>query len=163
MLLVFGGFLLFVVVLILLNSSSGPRRPAEPSLPAPDGWEGQVARITNAERSSRGLAQLVFDAKLADISRLHSADMNNRRFFDHNNPSGESPGDRARKAGYPWGAIGENIAAGYGTPEAVMRGWMNSPGHRSNILGTSYKRIGVGVIRKNDGQGTPIWTQMFSD
>ena len=160
--MVFGGFLLFVVVLILLRNWSGPRRPAEPSLPAPDGWESQVARITNAESSSRGLAHLVFDAKLADISRAHSADMNNRRFFDHNNPSGETPGDRARKAAYQWGAIGENIAAGYGTPEAVMRGWMNSPGHRSNILGTSYKRIGIGaVLRKSDG--TPIWTQMFSD
>ena len=160
--MVFGGFLLFVVVLIWLNWSSFKMNDAAaPSLPAPDGWEGQVARITNAERSSRGLAQLVFDAKLADISRAHSADMNNRQFFDHNNPSGETPEDRARKAAYTWGAIGENIAAGYGTPEAVVRGWMNSPGHRSNILGTSYKRIGVGATARRDG--TPIWTQMFSD
>lgn len=159
--LLIGGIVLFLVFLFLLNRK--PKTPNVAPLPAPTGWEGQVASLTNVERSTRGLPQLVYDAKLAEIARLHSADMNNRNFFDHKNPSGEDPGARATKAGYKWGAIGENIAAGQPSPDVVMKGWMNSPGHRSNILGNSYKRIGVGIVRKGDGQGTPVYTQMFSD
>jgi len=155
-----GGIILFILVLFAFNSK--PRRKLPPSQPAPGNWESQVAQLTNNERQSRGLSTLTFDAKLSEIARLHSADMSQNDFFDHTNLRGESPGDRATKKGYGWGLIGENIAAGQPTPEVVVRGWMNSPGHRQNILG-KYRRIGVGVVRKADGQGTPVWTQMFSD
>jgi len=155
-----GGIILFILVLLVLNSK--PRRNLGPSQPAPSGWEGQVATLTNNERQARNLQPLTMDAQLSEIARLHSADMARRDYFDHVNLEGESPADRATKRKYKWGAIGENIAAGQPTPAVVVDGWMNSPGHRSNILG-QYKRIGVGVVRKADGQGTPVWTQMFSD
>ena len=81
-----------------------------------------------------------------------------RNYFSHTSPDGTTFVTRAKAAGYT-SPIGENIAWGYRTPEAVMTAWMNSPGHRANILNCKAKAVGVGLARKADG--TPYWTQVF--
>jgi uncharacterized protein YkwD len=81
-----------------------------------------------------------------------------RDFFDHTNPDGEDPGDRITAAGYRWSTYAENIARGQQTAADVMQAWMNSPGHRANILNCSVEETGLGV---HEGDGGPWWTQVF--
>jgi uncharacterized protein YkwD len=117
--------------------------------------EAEVTRLTNAERAKAGCGALRIDARLTAAARGHSADMVDRDYFSHTSPDGRGPGDRAEAAGYPrWS--GENIAAGYSTAAAVVQGWMNSEGHRANILNCSSTATGVGY----DARGN-MWTQMF--
>jgi uncharacterized protein YkwD len=158
--IVIAGIAILFVVILISSSSRKPRAPSGPLLPAPAGWEGEVARLTNAERSSRGLTQLSFDDKLSDIARKHSEDMIRRNFFDHKNPDGDYPSDRARKAGFSFNMMGENIAAGQPDTGSVMSAWMKSTGHRQNILMKNYRKIGVGIARTSQGQ--PYWTQVFA-
>ncbi|MFF2774049.1 CAP domain-containing protein [Streptomyces sp. NPDC058052] len=117
----------------------------------------QVLSLVNAERAKAGCGPLTANATLARAAQGHSDDMAARDFFDHTNPDGDGPGERVTAAGYPWSTYGENIAMGQSTPEQVMEGWMNSPGHRANILNCDFKELGVGV--QNDGG--PYWTQVF--
>ena len=98
------------------------------------------------------------NSRLATAARLHSADQAAHNEMSHTGSDGSSPWARARRAGYQQ-AIGENVAVGYRTPEAVMTGWMNSPGHRANILNCDARAIGVGVAAARNG--TLYWTQMF--
>ena len=93
---------------------------------------------------------------LAEIAQAHSVDMSQRDFFDHTNPDGEGPGERIEASTYEWSTWGENIAAGYRTPEAVVEGWMDSDGHCSNIMNPAFTEIGVGY--EPDGS---YWTQVF--
>lgn len=118
----------------------------------------QVVSLTNAERAKNGCGALTVDSQLQAAAQGHSDDMVARNFFDHTNPSGKNPGDRITAAGYRWSTYGENIAYGQRTPAAVMSAWMNSSGHRANILNCRFKNIGVGVTLKS---GTPYWTQNF--
>lgn len=119
--------------------------------------EDRVLAAVNAERTTAGCGPVKADAKLRDLARAHSADMAARDYFDHNTPEGLTPWDRADKAGVTnLGA--ENIARGQKTPDAVMRAWMNSPGHRRNILDCGLKTLGVGV---KEGANGPWWTQDF--
>lgn len=154
------GVTILFVILLFVGRRTGPDAPPGPLQPAPAGWEGEIARMTNAERSTRGLGQLTFDDTLSDIARKHSEDMIRRNFFDHKNPDGAQPSDRARKAGYSFRMMGENIAAGQPDTASVMSAWMKSTGHRQNILTKGYEKIGVGIARTS--QGTPYWTQMFA-
>ncbi|MFF6883204.1 CAP domain-containing protein [Streptomyces sp. NPDC012421] len=117
----------------------------------------QVISLVNAERAKAGCGPLTANATLARSAQGHSADMAARDFFDHTNPDGDGPGERVTAAGYPWSTYGENIAMGQTTAEQVMEGWMNSPGHRANILNCDFKEIGVGVHT----DGGPYWTQVF--
>ncbi|MFG2550983.1 sigma-70 family RNA polymerase sigma factor [Streptomyces sp. NPDC048581] len=119
---------------------------------------GQVVALVNKERSAAGCGPLAEDSLLNKAALGHSEDMAARGFFDHTNPDGEDPGQRITAAGYRWSTYGENIAMGQQTPEAVMESWMNSPGHRANILNCSFKDIGVGIHK---GSGGPWWTQAF--
>lgn len=155
--LIFIGLFGLILLLVLLGGST--KRYDGPLDPAPAGFEGDVAKLTNSTRASRGLNQLQYDESLSKVARDHSEDMIRRNFFSHTNPSGESPAQRARRANYPYQYIGENIAQGYPQPQTVFDGWMKSSGHRANILRNGYQRIGVGVAR---GNGTIMWTQMFS-
>lgn len=98
------------------------------------------------------------NSQLETAALRHSQDMAAKGYFDHNSPDGRDPGDRITAAGYRWTTYGENIARGQQTPESVMEGWMNSPGHRDNILNCAFKEIGVGV---HDASGGPWWTQAF--
>jgi RNA polymerase sigma factor (sigma-70 family) len=118
----------------------------------------QVVALVNKERAAAGCGALTEDPQLEKAAQGHSDDMAARNFFDHTNPDGADPGQRITAAGYRWSTYGENIAQGQQTPEAVMESWMNSPGHRANILNCSFKDIGVGV---HNGSGGPWWTQDF--
>jgi uncharacterized protein YkwD len=119
--------------------------------------EGQILALVNQQRAGAGCGALTADAGLATLARAFSADMRDRGFFSHTDPDGLSPFDRGNRAGVP--VLGENIA--YGQPDAasVMTAWMNSSGHRANILNCSYTKLGVGVAY---GPGGPWWTQDFA-
>ncbi|MCZ4611269.1 CAP domain-containing protein, partial [Streptomyces sp. Lzd4kr] len=125
---------------------------------APTDTVGQVVALVNKERANAGCGPLEEDSLLNKSAQGHSDDMAARDFFDHTNPDGADPGQRITAAGYRWSTYGENIAMGQQTPAAVMESWMNSPGHRANILNCSFKDIGVGI---HNGPGGPWWTQNF--
>ena len=117
------------------------------SCPTPS-FEEQVVEIVNQERLANGaLAPLKQETLLDNSSETHSANMANRDFFAHCDPDTDTlPWDRMQAAGYSYNAAAENIAAGYSTPASVMAGWMNSSGHRANILSTNYRELGVGYF-----------------
>ncbi|MFE7948169.1 CAP domain-containing protein [Streptomyces sp. NPDC057426] len=122
-----------------------------------DSVADRVISLVNAERAKAGCGPLSANATLTRAAQGHSDDMAARDYFDHTNPDGDGPGERVTAAGYPWSTYGENIAMGQSTPEQVMDSWMNSPGHRANILNCDFKEIGVGV----HNEGGPYWTQVF--
>ena len=117
----------------------------------------KVFDLTNKERTAEGLPALVWNDKLAESGAAHCQDMIDRNYFAHNTPEGTTPGDRATAAGYDWLWVGENIAAGYTSPEQVMQGWMNSPDHKENIL--QFKELGVAVRVSRTGRA--YWAQEF--
>ncbi|MCX4529716.1 MULTISPECIES: sigma-70 family RNA polymerase sigma factor [unclassified Streptomyces] len=141
------------------RTKSTPPKPSAPApAPAPAGVAGQVIALVNKERAAAGCGPLKEDPKLRAAAQGHSDDMAARDFFDHTNPDGADPGKRTTAAGYKWSTYGENIARGQQTADSVMNSWMNSPGHRANILNCSFKDIGVGI---HQGAGGPWWTQNF--
>ncbi|MEV6028044.1 sigma-70 family RNA polymerase sigma factor [Streptomyces sp. NPDC052036] len=150
------------------KSASAPASSARPPQTAPTtpqqaqatptGTVAQVVALVNKERAAAGCGPLTENGLLEQAAQAHSDDMAARNFFAHTNPDGADPGQRITAAGYRWSTYGENIAEGQQTPQAVMDSWMNSPGHRANILNCSFKEIGVGVHR---GSGGPWWTQDF--
>lgn len=121
----------------------------------------EVLTLVNQERAAASppRAPLAWHAGMAQVAFEHSADMAVRGFFAHTNPDGEDPFDRLAAAGIGYSTAGENIAAGYSTPSAVMAGWMASTGHRNNILNGSFTELGVGV--KQGGSYGIYWTQVF--
>ncbi|MFD4629817.1 CAP domain-containing protein [Streptomyces sp. NPDC058284] len=119
--------------------------------------EAEVITLVNAERAKAGCRPLRADDRLAALAGDFSADMAERDFFSHTDPDGATPWDRAEKAGIS-GLGGENIARGQADARSVMDAWMNSAGHRANILNCDYKTVGVGV---HFGPGGPWWTQDF--
>ena len=125
--------------------------------PADLGAEGQVLALVNQERAAAGCAPLAADPALAAVARAHSADMRDQDYFDHTNLAGASPFERARQAGLS--ARAENIAQGQRDAAAVMDAWMDSSGHRANILDCDLQRLGVGMA---EGPGGPWWTQLFA-
>ncbi|MCX2967500.1 MULTISPECIES: CAP domain-containing protein [Streptomyces] len=137
-----------------------PDNPA-PTPPGDDGahsaTEARVLTLVNQERARAGCQPLRADAALAGLAGDHSRDMAERGYFSHTDPEGRSPFDRAAEAGVRHMG-GENIARGQATPEAVMEAWMNSPGHRANIVNCDFTTLGVGV---HNGDGGPWWTQAF--
>ncbi|MEK5502362.1 CAP domain-containing protein [Bacillus sp. FSL M8-0168] len=119
-------------------------------------YEKEVVDLTNAERTKRGLKPLKLDEKLSSVARKKSEDMRNKNYFDHNSPTYGSPFDMMKKFGITYRTAGENIAKGQRTPKEVVQAWMNSEGHRKNILNPDFTNIGVGYVK--DGN---IWTQQF--
>lgn len=124
--------------------------------PATLSFEEQVVELVNAYRAQYGLSALTADWELARVARYKSQDMHDRGYFAHNSPTYGTPFDMIRRFGLSYRTAGENIAKGYATPQAVVNGWMNSSGHRANILNGSFTKIGVGYVA--DGH---IWTQLF--
>ncbi|MGW7269346.1 CAP domain-containing protein [Streptomyces sp. NPDC054864] len=122
-------------------------------------WASAVLRLTNAERTAAGLRPLSPDPLLTVAAQNHSADMIARAFYAHTSPDGGEPWHRASAAGSGHRAIGENIACGQRTPAEVVDGWMNSPGHRANILKPSFTHLGVGYA--GGGSAGTYWTQLF--
>ncbi|OAH61332.1 CAP domain-containing protein [Domibacillus aminovorans] len=117
-------------------------------------FEQQVFELVNQERAKQGVKALQLDTKLSDVARTKSQDMKNKGYFSHQSPTYGSPFDMMKQFGITYKSAGENIAKGQQTPEEVMDAWMNSDGHRKNILSADYTHIGVGYV---DGH----WTQMF--
>ncbi|HEX8345837.1 MAG TPA: CAP domain-containing protein [Actinoplanes sp.] len=122
--------------------------------------ETAVVTLVNEERSAAGCRALTTDAKLTAAARAHSADMAARGYFSHTTPEGVQFSTRITDAGYRWSGAGENIAKGQRTAREVMTGWMNSAGHKANILNCSFTDIGVGVVA--DAKGSLVWTQDFA-
>ncbi|MTH52238.1 SafA/ExsA family spore coat assembly protein [Bacillus mangrovi] len=118
--------------------------------------EQQVVQLVNKERAKAGVKPLASDWELARVAKYKSQDMHDNRYFDHNSPVYGSPFNMMKNFGVTYKTAGENIAQGQKTPEEVMKAWMNSPGHRANILQSSYTHIGVGYVK--DGN---YWTQQF--
>lgn len=127
-------------------------KPAAPASRA----DARVLTLVNRARVEAGCSPLTKSAKLTMAARAHSADMASRRNMSHTSSDGSAASDRITGSGYDWRAYGENVAHGYTTPEDVVAGWMNSPGHRRNILDCSFKEIGVGVAQPGN-----YWTQDF--
>ena len=119
--------------------------------------EAEVLKLVNDERAKVGCSPVAANSSLSDLAQTFSEDMASRDFFDHTDPSGLSPWDRAAKAGIT-SLGGENIARGQADAAAVMEAWMNSPGHKANILNCDFKTLGVGA---HFGSGGPWWTQDF--
>ncbi|MFC4060754.1 CAP domain-containing protein [Planomonospora corallina] len=142
-------------------------RPAAPfAAPTPAGGvgtaeENEVVRLTNARRQQGGCRALTHDPYLRRAAYDHSRDMAVNNYFSHTSKDGRTAIDRIRAAGFTgarrWA---ENIAWGQRTPSAVVTAWMNSSGHRANIMNCAYTHIGVGMAKKSDG--TPYWTQNFA-
>lgn len=121
--------------------------------------ESQVVTLVNKERAKRGLTQLTVSPTLSYVARLKSQDMVNKNYFSHQSPTYGSPFTMMQHYGLRFSAAGENIAMGQRSAQEVMNAWMNSAGHRANILSPAYTRIGVGVAKKSNG--TLYWTQEF--
>ncbi|MEU4288195.1 CAP domain-containing protein [Kribbella sp. NPDC026596] len=116
--------------------------------------EAQVLALTNQERAKAGCGALRTNSALTNAAEAHAADMVDKHYFAHDSQDGRSPFDRMKAAGFKGGAMAENIAVGYSSAAAVVKGWMNSPGHRQNILNCSYTMIGIGY---DSGQVKPEW------
>jgi uncharacterized protein YkwD len=121
--------------------------------------EKALLALTNAERKKAGQPALRPSERLFQAARAHSANMARQEVLAHT-LDGEGPGERIRKAGYRATAWGENCAAGQPTPEEAISSWMNSEGHRKNLLGSQYTEVGLGVAVSSGG--TPYYTQVFA-
>ncbi|MFJ6850200.1 CAP domain-containing protein [Streptomyces sp. NPDC091271] len=140
------------------TSSAAPSRKATaPASPSATAAQATVLTLVNQERAKVGCSPVTTSASLTALAQDFSEDMAARDFFGHTDPDGATPWDRAAAAGVQ-GLGGENIARGQADAQAVMDAWMNSDGHRANILNCDYKTLGVGV---HLGSGGPWWTQDF--
>lgn len=119
-------------------------------------FEEEVARLANEQRAKNGLSPLTLNWELSRVARYKSEDMARNRYFSHTSPTYGTPFEMIRSFGLSYRSAGENIAYGQRTPAAVMDAWMNSSGHRANILNASYTQIGVGYYANGN-----YWTQMF--
>lgn len=151
-----------------INNNSGQwNKPntSTPSTPSTDSstdqttadkssYASQVVDLVNQERSKAGLKPLTLDAELANMALDKAKDMNDNNYFAHNSPTYGSPFDMMKKYGISYSYAGENIAKGQQTPAEVMNAWMNSEGHRANILSPNFTMIGVGYYNGH-------WVQEF--
>ncbi len=125
----------------------------------------RVVELTNEFRAENGLSGLTLNPLLTTAADNHSQNMAILDFFDHTGADGSSIGDRVAATGYNYSTAGENIAAGYSTPEEVVQGWIDSPGHRANLLNSDFTEIGVGYHFLENDTGSEnynhYWTQVF--
>nr|WP_306572494.1 CAP domain-containing protein [Bacillus sp. AFS031507] len=119
-------------------------------------YEQKVVDLTNQERAKNGLPALKVDVTLSKMAHEKSRDMSANGYFSHTSPTYGSPFDMMKKYGITYRYAGENIAMGQRTPEEVVKAWMNSEGHRKNILSPNYNYIGVGYVSQGN-----YWTQEF--
>lgn len=119
-------------------------------------YEAEVVRLVNVTRAQNGLAPLTTNWELSRVARYKSQDMVDKHYFSHTSPTYGTPFQMMKAFGLTYRTAGENIAYGQHTPQEVVTAWMNSSGHRANILNASYTQIGVGYVAKGD-----YWTQMF--
>ena len=119
-------------------------------------YENEVIRLVNEIRVKNGLKSLTADWELSRVARYKSQDMKDNNYFSHTSPTYGSPFEMIKNFGISFRSAGENIAKGQKSPQAVVNAWMNSSGHRANILNSSYTKIGVGYVASGN-----YWTQMF--
>lgn len=119
-------------------------------------YEHEVVRLVNEIRQQNGLKPLTENWELSRVARYKSQDMLDNRYFSHTSPTYGSPFQMIKAFGLSYRTAGENIAKGYASPQAVVNGWMNSSGHRANILNVSYTQIGIGYVAQGN-----YWTQIF--
>lgn len=145
------------------TTPAAPSTSAKPTTPsgsaALNNYEQQVVDLVNKERAAAGLSALTVNSALAKVAETKAADLRDNNYFDHQSPKYGSPFDMMHQFGITYSSAGENIAKGQRTPDEVMKGWMNSPGHRANILNANYTQIGVGYV--TDSNGTGYWVQEF--
>lgn len=143
---------------------------AAPAVPDQAAVTEKVLALINAERAKQGCGPLQVDAKLSQAAERESRDMVTKHFFSHNDPDGATPGSRVKDTGYVYQMIGENIEVNTDTPEDAVASWMNSPGHRANILTCAFRDTGIAVAVQDDNipvDGVPhaykaYWTQVFA-
>ena len=140
--------------------------PVQGASPGYGDFEAEVLQLTNAFRADNGLDPLTVDPRLNEAAEAHSQSMAEEDFFSHTGLDGSSPGDRIEDAGYTnWSTWAENIAAGQPEPEDVMEAWINSPGHRANLLNPNLEDIGIGYVYLENDTGSVnynhYWTQNF--
>ncbi|MBR4721125.1 MAG: hypothetical protein IK057_05120 [Clostridia bacterium] len=144
------------------NNQTTPQTPVTPAQPETQnigGYQAEVLRLVNEQRANYGLSALTYNTKLESVAYAHSKDMAVNNYFSHTNLSGQSPFDRMKAAGISYRSAAENIAAGQKTPQEVVNAWMNSSGHRANILNSSVSQMGVGIY--SGGSYGVYWTQLF--
>ena len=124
-----------------------------------DAYAKEVLKLVNAERQKQGLTALTLSGKLTNLATMKSKDMADKKYFSHTSPTYGTPYEMLRNYGVSYSYAGENIAAGQKTPSEVMKSWMNSSGHRANILSKNYTQLGVGYY--TGGSYGTYWTQMF--
>lgn len=147
------GFLTIIVALHAVPVAAAPLDAPAHTL--------RVLELTNAERQRAGLPPLVLNPQLTDAAQSYSQVLAVSGCFEHTCGPVPNFADRAAQAGYTgWNSLGENIAAGYTTPEDVVKGWMNSPGHRANILSPKFTEMGVGLVNGGGTYGS-YWTEEF--
>ncbi|MDQ0369708.1 CAP domain-containing protein [Catenuloplanes indicus] len=135
-----------------------PAAPASAAV-ATTALEAQVVTLTNEARVKAGCKKLTVNANLTQAAQAFSKDMADKNYFSHTGKDGSNFVTRAKRAGFKKTATGENIAWGYKDAQGVVKGWMNSPGHRKNILNCKSTLIGVGAAR--NAKGVVYWTQEF--
>lgn len=121
--------------------------------------EEAVAELVNSERKSAGKADLILDSKLCEAAEIRAKEIS--EYFSHTRPDGSACFTVLDEIGIGYGAAGENIAAGQSSPDEVMKDWMNSSGHKRNILSGDYRKIGIGLYKSKEGYGY-YWVQIFS-
>ncbi len=119
-------------------------------------FESEVIRLVNEIRVQNGLSELKEDWELSRVARYKSQDMKDNNYFSHTSPTYGSPFTMMKSFGLTYKTAAENIAKGQSSPQAVVNAWMNSSGHRANILNSSFTKIGVGYVKSGN-----YWTQMF--
>ena len=136
----------------------GPSRETAPRETAPlrdasDPFVESVVAAMNRERAAHGLRPLRLESRLSMAAEDRVGDMMRKHYFDHVSPDGVQPFTWVRKRGYPYRMVGENLALGYRNSQSVVTGWMNSPGHRENILQRGFDEVGIAVANASPRSG----------
>lgn len=143
----------------MLGLMSSPQAVQSRSKPSTTSIRNSVLRLVNYQRQKRGKQPLSLDLRLTKAAQYHSDDMAKRRKMSHVGSDGSSFGLRIKRTGYRYRAAAENVARGQNSSRAVIIAWMNSSGHRQNILSSKYTEIGIGIAY---GPRGPYWTQVFA-
>ena len=153
--------------LFVLSTTSSSAIPAATMPPievhsVPPGTAARMLERVNEERGREGLSPLTWCPALARAAENHSADMSARQYFEHDSPDGLEVWDRVRSESYDYESVGENIAVGQRSVTEVMDGWMDSPGHRENIMNPEFEHFGLGTVTgRYEGIRAIYWTQNF--
>ncbi|QQK78669.1 hypothetical protein HUG20_01280 [Salicibibacter cibi] len=141
------------------DETLGSAQTSDEDIEVGSDFEQEVVRLTNEEREAQGLEPLEAHEELAEVATVKSEDMRDNEYFSHESPTHGSPFDMISDHGIDFTVAGENIAAGQPSPEQVVEAWMDSDGHRANILNDDFTHIGIGHVE--GGSYGEYWTQMF--